>query len=50
MALPREVVSFSRGAPMTSSMPQPKPGILDISPYVPGESSVPGGLKPIKLS
>jgi histidinol-phosphate aminotransferase len=35
---------------MTSSMPQPKPGILDISPYVPGESSVPGGLKPIKLS
>jgi histidinol-phosphate aminotransferase len=30
--------------------PQPKPGILEISPYVPGESSVPGGMKPIKLS
>jgi histidinol-phosphate aminotransferase len=35
---------------MPSTMPQPKPGILDISPYVPGESNVPGGLKPIKLS
>jgi histidinol-phosphate aminotransferase len=30
--------------------PQPQPGILDISPYVPGESSVPGNRKPIKLS
>ena len=30
--------------------PRPKPGILDISPYVPGESGLPGGLKPIKLS
>lgn len=30
--------------------PQPKPGILDIEAYVPGESSVPGGVKPIKLS
>ncbi len=30
--------------------PTPKPGILDIDPYVPGESSVPGRLKPIKLS
>ena len=30
--------------------PVPKPGILDIAPYVPGESTVPGGLKPIKLS
>jgi histidinol-phosphate aminotransferase len=28
----------------------PQPGIMDISPYVPGESSIPGGLKPIKLS
>jgi histidinol-phosphate aminotransferase len=35
-------------APLTA--PQPKPGILDIAPYVPGESTVPGGLKPIKLS
>ena len=30
--------------------PRPKPGILDIQAYVPGESHVPGGLKPIKLS
>jgi len=30
--------------------PQPQQGILDISPYVPGESEAPGGLKPIKLS
>jgi histidinol-phosphate aminotransferase len=28
----------------------PQPGILDISAYVPGESSVPGGVTPIKLS
>ena len=30
--------------------PRPKPGIVDIAPYVPGESTVPGGMKPIKLS
>lgn len=30
--------------------PTPQPGILDIAPYIPGESAVPGGLKPIKLS
>jgi histidinol-phosphate aminotransferase len=35
---------------MTASEPVPKPGILDIQPYVPGESTVPGGLRPIKLS
>jgi histidinol-phosphate aminotransferase len=34
----------------TLTEPKPKSGILDIAPYVPGESSVPGGLKPIKLS
>ncbi|MGE3917720.1 MAG: histidinol-phosphate transaminase, partial [Hyphomicrobiaceae bacterium] len=34
----------------TQSAPVPKPGILDIAPYVPGESTVPGGIKPIKLS
>ena len=28
----------------------PQPGIMDISPYVPGESQIPGGVKPIKLS
>jgi histidinol-phosphate aminotransferase len=38
--------------PMSASLtaPQPKPGILDIAPYVPGESTVASGLKPIKLS
>jgi len=35
---------------MASTGPVPQPGILDINPYVPGESSVPGGIKPIKLS
>jgi histidinol-phosphate aminotransferase len=35
---------------MLPSSPTPRPGILDIEPYVPGESRVPGGVKPIKLS
>ncbi len=35
---------------MAKNGPRPQPGILDISPYVPGESNVPGGVKPIKLS
>ncbi len=35
---------------MTANLPTPRPGVLDIEAYVPGESSVPGGLKPIKLS
>jgi histidinol-phosphate aminotransferase len=35
---------------MGNTAPQPQPGILDISPYVPGESEVPGGIRPIKLS
>jgi len=35
---------------MATAIPQPKPGILDIDPYVPGESSLPAGVKPIKLS
>jgi histidinol-phosphate aminotransferase len=35
---------------MSNRSPAPQPGILDISPYVPGESSVPGGIKAIKLS
>ena len=37
-------------APMAIAAPQPKPGILDIDPYVPGESRLPAGIKPIKLS
>lgn len=35
---------------MAATAPQPKPGVLEIDAYVPGESKVPGGLKPIKLS
>ena len=35
---------------MKTPTPVPQPGILDIDPYVPGESSTPGGIKPIKLS
>ena len=35
---------------MSNRAPIPKPGIMEIQAYVPGESSVPGGLKPIKLS
>ncbi len=31
-------------------LPKPRPGILEISAYVPGESELPGGVKPIKLS
>jgi histidinol-phosphate aminotransferase len=30
--------------------PEPQPGIMTIMPYVPGESHLPGGIKPIKLS
>src|SRR5262245_18775953 len=33
-----------------SNTPQPRPGILEIAAYVPGESEVQGGVKPIKLS
>jgi histidinol-phosphate aminotransferase len=32
------------------ALPTPKPGILDIEAYVPGESKLPGGVVPIKLS
>jgi histidinol-phosphate aminotransferase len=35
---------------MPPSGPIVRPGILDIEAYVPGESKVPGGLKPAKLS
>jgi histidinol-phosphate aminotransferase len=35
---------------MAIAAPLPKPGILEIEPYVPGESQLPAGLKPIKLS
>ena len=35
---------------MPNAQPVPQPGILQIDAYVPGESSVAGNLKPIKLS
>ncbi len=35
---------------VTPTAPRPKPGILDIQAYVPGESHVAPGVKPIKLS
>jgi histidinol-phosphate aminotransferase len=34
----------------TKVVPRPQPGILEIEAYVPGESGLPGGIKPIKLS
>lgn len=35
---------------MTANRPQPRPGVLDIAPYVPGKSSAPGVSKVFKLS
>jgi hypothetical protein len=35
---------------MTANRPTPRPGVLDIAPYVPGKSSAPGVDKVIKLS
>jgi histidinol-phosphate aminotransferase len=35
---------------MSILSPTPRPGVLAIEAYVPGESKVPGGVKPIKLS
>jgi histidinol-phosphate aminotransferase len=35
---------------MTVNRPQPRPGVLDIAPYVPGKSSAPGAAKVFKLS
>ncbi len=35
---------------MSDPSPAPRPGILNIEPYVPGESSLPAGAKAIKLS
>ena len=32
------------------TLPTARPGILDIEAYVPGESAIPGGIEPIKLS
>ncbi|MGB3720060.1 MAG: histidinol-phosphate transaminase [Proteobacteria bacterium] len=35
---------------MATGLPTPKRGVMDIEAYVPGESTVPGNIKPIKLS
>jgi histidinol-phosphate aminotransferase len=35
---------------MTVTRPQPRPGVLDIAPYVPGKSTAPGVARVIKLS
>jgi histidinol-phosphate aminotransferase len=35
---------------MTMNRPQPRPGVLDIAPYVPGKSPAPGVAKVFKLS
>jgi histidinol-phosphate aminotransferase len=35
---------------MADQAPVPRPGILDIAPYIPGESEAPSGVRPIKLS
>src|SRR5215468_3821994 len=35
---------------MANRKPEPQPGIMELSPYVPGESEVPGVANPIKLS
>ena len=35
---------------MSALRPQPRPGVLDIAPYVPGKSTAPGVAKVFKLS
>jgi histidinol-phosphate aminotransferase len=35
---------------MSANRPQPRPGVLEIAPYVPGKSSAPGVAKVFKLS
>jgi len=35
---------------MTVTRPQPRPGVLDIAPYIPGKSTAPGVAKVFKLS
>ncbi len=37
-------------APVAPLRPEPRPGILDIAPYVPGKAGVPGAVQPVKLS
>jgi histidinol-phosphate aminotransferase len=35
---------------MTATRPQPRPGVFDIAPYIPGKSTAPGVAKVFKLS
>src|SRR3978361_2481969 len=35
---------------MSMQRPQPRPGVLEIDPYVPGKSAVPGAGRGVKLS
>jgi histidinol-phosphate aminotransferase len=35
---------------MSATRPQPRPGVLDIEPYVPGKSAAPGSARVFKLS
>src|SRR3954453_23958690 len=35
---------------MVATRPQPRPGVLDIDPYVPGKSAAPGVARVFKLS
>src|SRR5262245_10666832 len=39
-----------KGSEMSALRPQPRPGVLDIDPYVPGKSSAPGVARVFKLS
>ncbi|MGA0599934.1 histidinol-phosphate transaminase [Caulobacter sp. KR2-114] len=41
---------FPPGDRFKAATPQPKPGILDISPYVPGKARADGVAEPVKLS
>jgi histidinol-phosphate aminotransferase len=44
----RKIASMT--TPSTSIGPTPRPGIMDIAIYVPGEAKLPSGVVPIKLS
>src|SRR5205823_9388399 len=46
----RRLIPDQRESMMSSPSPAPRPGILEIDAYVPGESKLPAGIKPIKLS
>jgi histidinol-phosphate aminotransferase len=49
-AEPSGALAKNQTRPQKMTSPAPRPSILEIDPYVPGESRLPAGLKPIKLS